>query len=409
MDKPKLQLPTVRNPKFNSTRLAINFLNKIAALKGEPVQVNGLNNLSYSDNTPIPGPFVWALNHDSRNDAATIPPAYFQLPLKDFTVKAIVRYEPFGIPFLDTTIRKFFGDNAHFVHRTRMLRKFENLEDRVDLSREGKEKLMVELSALQQHNKSIFNRAWQEYEHGIHVAIMAEGTSKNSGRLTRKSIKTGVYRLAVQGEGGKFRRPKVVPAGVTVDFMGNKSGLEVPCIHFGQPYSHVSTDMYPTDHDRWPSHDKAIFNRDLRIKLGSLTTLTISNLVGEHLYTILCLSQRNIHTGIDRIRKLVDNRIDYVSRLKDISIEKKLLDPESREERFQNFLYHFESIGYGHIKKQRLWLNPQKLQSIPLSKNKAKSLTPSGNPLQFMVNRVYNLIESRPDVKEMFDKSRYTI
>jgi hypothetical protein len=375
-------------PEIRATQRGIWAVSQLSLRGSEPAQLFGDSKLD-----GIVGPMVWAFTHDSRRDIVTGSPLYHQLPIKNFAIKPLARYDPFSVPPVDWLIRTVFANSSYFVYRTHIDKGFLSIE---------------EIERRREHNDLVFDSVWEGYTRGVHSGIAVEGTSKTNGRLTAKSVRAGVYRLAVRyaTEGPWAEVMPILPVGITVDFMGNEEGLEVPCFAVGEPYFHEATLHREPG---WQARDRDKLLAEVRTRLAKQTVVTVSNVLGEHLYWMTRKSIRNrrsAHIGVSKLKKLLDSKIEDLCYEGQIIIEEGVKRRESRQERFDAFVDNLVRAKYVFLEQGVLRIDTERMSRVPTNRDKMKEVSPDGNPLQFMVNRLYNLMEVRPEVKKVLRKSR---
>jgi len=201
-------------------RLLIRTLAILAARR--LIAISGIDQLS-----PTRGPFILALNHNTRSEALLVP--------------ALILLLRGGKPihFLaDWNFRLIPGVN--FLYRRAQV---------ITLTRKrAKPHWLTPLRALFAGKTPVIEQATEKLEGGACLGVFIEGTVNRDGaRLKRGrlgaaalSLKTGV---------------PVVPLGIVHDGPGEHASF---CLHIGAP-------IFPRDADRLPSHHAAIMNALARL------------------------------------------------------------------------------------------------------------------------------------------------
>ena len=351
----------------------------------EPAQVHGIKNLVEVDGTPLQGPALWLLKHESKFDFVAAAPLWKLVP-GDPLIKGVSRDEYSSSKVLSRVIRELM--RPLFIETYR-------LSDKTLLSD-------VEKQQLRDKNRKGIERLQDNYHKGIHVGIAPEGVSKSDGRIP--PIRSGAYNLShIEREDGVIERVPCVAVGNTYDFMvGEKNffGRRKYAVffNFGKPFFYepvVRDEDEP--HEDYIKRDIQCFAEKVELAFLDLNTITASQLVGN--YIIRKVEQKR-DTGVtpEWMNRFLAWRVEQLSQIEGLYFDNALLTQEGRERRVGALFESLQELGYisgvcspiSHV-----------VRRIPEHVDTFKDNQKGGNILLYSANRLRQVAEVTPAVNEV--------
>ncbi len=350
----------------------------------EETQVTGIDNLEGKVNSKWGA--LWLGKHDAMMDGLNLPPLWFQLPGLP-SLRGVSRTEYIKIS-THPTLSRYLSSALSWVMRNTIFHEVHRTSLMADLPR-------PEVAGLREQNKRTILQLQNLYRQGIHIAIMPEGTTKTDGRIS--AIKSGAYDLCQPDV-------QIIPFGNTYDFMSGDKNIfghprDLVFVNFGMPfyYQHVAREHREPDLT-YRARDKANFCRLIQDQFMDLNTLTTSQLAGEYVVHLAAQGEKRF-TRRD-LERVVSQRVNAFRQMKNVVIDRALLDSLTAQRRMDCFYQALQERGYmdgdGTIRAEKALLVPD---DIKVYKRQ--------NPLRYMTNRLIGIAEARPAVAEVLRETKY--
>ncbi len=349
----------------------------------EPAQVKRVENLIEADGTPLQGPALWMIKHESKFDFLAAPPLWKLVP-GDPLIKGVSRDKYASSPIMSWLIRELMRPLFFETYR---------LSDNSALTDAEKRQLMDK-------NRKSIERLRESYRQRIHAGIAPEGTTKTDGRIGH--IRSGAYNLShIMTEDGMVEVVPCVPIGNTYDFMAGEKNFwgrrkYAVFFRFGTPffYNPVARDAEESDSE-YVKRDIQYFAEQVELAFIDLNTITASQLVGD--YILKLAEQRNRDTLVTPgwIERVLTRRVEQLRQIDGLYFDESILTGDGRKARAAALHGTLHELGYlsgvNALFLEEVLCRPENLEFF---KDNAKG----GNLLLYSANRIRQVAEITPAV-----------
>ena len=356
----------------------------------EEAQVRGIENLVEEDGTPLRGPALWLIKHESRFDFVAAP--------------LLWKYVP-GNPLINGVSRDKYARSFILSWMIHWLMKplfFETyrLNGKKDLSEADKRQL-------QDQNQRNITKLRDNYHQGIHAGIAPEGVSKSDGRIA--PIRSGAYNLSHITYGDRvIERVPCIPIGNTYDFMVGEKNLwgrrkYAVFFNFGRPFFYDPVVREDGEsNEEYIKRDIQYFAERVELAFLDLNTITASQIIGDYLLRRAEQKSSKVMITPDWIDRVLARRVEQLIQVRGLYFDGALLDNECRRSRSEALHEALQKEGY-LSGENSLFLDV--VCRVPESVEIFKDNSRRGNILLYSANRLRQVAEVTPAVDDILKTS----
>jgi 1-acyl-sn-glycerol-3-phosphate acyltransferase len=351
----------------------------------EETQVHGLENLAEDEmvsGNPLPGRVMLLPQHRSYNEFVNTPPLLPKFPQRN-AMKVAARHKWLVLPLSGLLFH---------VHRMHL---------KQDASNAQKQKM-------KKHNAKMLYNVVHNFRKGIDAVIFPEGTTKSDGTILK--IRSGAYTIARANY--KLCGPTLhcVPVALTYDFMAGKPLFRIRrdlvYANFGKPFKYTPSETQGLSSKENLEIDRKEFNKRIRDAYLDLHTVTVSELGGWYVQTLLKQNHNpSEYKGIsfEGLAYAIEIMVDHLSKIEGLDMDRVLgngaLAREKRIRRFYDILhkkgYVFRDNGVeDQIDHTRVFQEPKKGKNFKHE-----------NPLLYMINSLQEIVNEREAVNNAMKKA----
>jgi len=360
---------------------AFSVLNSIKPIFTERLYLNGLENLFEEgdvNGTPIPGPFLWLMKHESYYDAINLPPEFHKVPrTPKYVVMGRERYLP--VPGLNYLFLKLF--NIIPIKRGWL---------EADMTEEKRREI-------DDFNRNALGKLVQECRKGCHPFVLPEGTTRNNGEIAK--IRSGAYNMSHFIEDGKLNVVNCVPVGNTYDLMSGTYGRQLVFLQIGKMFQYKPAEYEGERPGEYMKKDIHKFSATIRQQFAELNTLTLPQIIGLMLRDC---SRRGMQY-VSRNKMALKARFTLMEiKARDdkepMLVDPELLTTEGMQKRMENFYSNL--IRRGYVTKTQ---NGDRLNREIVLQTCAPERYKKENPLAYMTNRIISVLDERHGLRIAFE------